>query len=97
MSWRGSAVETRLVSEAERKRAGSRHALSFFLTRSFPLPKMKLIHSTRTVVIPDDVEIEVKARKVRVKGPRGEFGGREAAEEGGERSEDRAAPAAGRE
>jgi ribosomal protein L6P/L9E len=34
---------------------------------------MKLIHSTRTVVIPEDVAIEVKARKVRVKGPRGEF------------------------
>jgi ribosomal protein L6P/L9E len=33
---------------------------------------MKLIHSTRTVVIPEDVSIEVKARKVRVKGPRGE-------------------------
>ncbi len=33
---------------------------------------MRLVHSTRQVVIPDDVEIEVKARKVRVKGPRGE-------------------------
>lgn len=34
---------------------------------------MKLIHSTRSVAIPEDVSIEVKARKVRVKGPRGAF------------------------
>jgi len=32
---------------------------------------MRLIASTRTLEIPDDVTIEVKARKVRVKGPRG--------------------------
>jgi large subunit ribosomal protein L9e len=32
---------------------------------------MKLLVSTRTVTIPDGVDIEVKGRKVRVKGPRG--------------------------
>ena len=32
---------------------------------------MRLIASTRTLEIPSDVTIEVKARKVRVKGPRG--------------------------
>ena len=34
---------------------------------------MRLIASTRTLEIPSDVTIEVKARKVRVKGPRGTF------------------------
>lgn len=34
---------------------------------------MRLIASTRTLEIPSDVSIEVKARKVRVKGPRGTF------------------------
>lgn len=33
---------------------------------------MKLLHSTRTVDIPEGLSIEVKARQVRVKGPRGE-------------------------
>ena len=33
---------------------------------------MKQVIATRFVDIPDDVEFEVKARKVRVKGPRGE-------------------------
>jgi hypothetical protein len=32
---------------------------------------MRLLHSTRTVEIPEGVSVEVKARKVRVKGPRG--------------------------
>lgn len=32
---------------------------------------MRLVQSTRSLEIPDDVSIEVKARKVRVKGPRG--------------------------
>lgn len=34
---------------------------------------MKQLISSRTLVIPDDVQIEVKARRVRVKGPRGEW------------------------
>lgn len=33
---------------------------------------MKQLVASRTLAIPDDVSIEVKARKVRVKGPRGE-------------------------
>ncbi len=33
---------------------------------------MKQLVSSRTIDIPSGVEIEVKARKVRVKGPRGE-------------------------
>ncbi len=33
---------------------------------------MKQLVSSRTIDIPDGVQIEVKARKVRVKGPRGE-------------------------
>ena len=36
------------------------------------LQKMKQLISSRTLVIPDEVSIEVKARRVRVKGPRGE-------------------------
>ena len=44
---------------------------------------MRLIASTRTLEIPSDVSIEVKARKVRVKGPRGtapgSYGGGKAA------------------
>ena len=35
---------------------------------------MKQLLSHRSLVIPDGVEIVVKARKVRVKGPRGEWG-----------------------
>lgn len=34
---------------------------------------MKQLVASRTLAIPDGVSIEVKARKVRVKGPRGEF------------------------
>lgn len=33
---------------------------------------MKLLHSTREVVVPEGLSLEVKARQVRVKGPRGE-------------------------
>ncbi len=33
---------------------------------------MKQLVASRTLAIPDGVSIEVKARKVRVKGPRGE-------------------------
>lgn len=33
---------------------------------------MKLLHSTRVVDIPEGLSLEVKARNVRVKGPRGE-------------------------
>ena len=33
---------------------------------------MKQVIATRFVDIPDDVEFEVRARKVKVKGPRGE-------------------------
>jgi len=36
---------------------------------------MKQIVATRLVEIPDDIKFEVKARKVRAKGPRGEFSG----------------------
>ena len=32
---------------------------------------MRLVQSSRTLEIPADVTVEVKARKVRVKGPRG--------------------------
>ncbi len=34
---------------------------------------MKQLVSTRVISIPAGVEIEVKARKVRVKGPRGKY------------------------
>ena len=34
--------------------------------------KMKLLVSSRTITIPEGVTVEVKARSVRVKGPRGE-------------------------
>lgn len=34
---------------------------------------MKQLISTREIEIPSSVTIEVKARKVRVKGPRGEY------------------------
>jgi hypothetical protein len=34
---------------------------------------MKQLIASRTLAIPDGVSIEVKARKVRVKGPRGEW------------------------
>jgi len=34
---------------------------------------MKQLVSSRTITIPEGVSVEVKARKVRVKGPRGEF------------------------
>jgi large subunit ribosomal protein L9e len=33
---------------------------------------MKLLVSSRTITIPEGVSVEVKARSVRVKGPRGE-------------------------
>jgi len=33
---------------------------------------MKQVIATRLVDIPDEVKLEVRARKVRVKGPRGE-------------------------
>ena len=33
---------------------------------------MKLLHSSRTLDIPEGITLEVKARTVRVKGPRGE-------------------------
>ena len=33
---------------------------------------MKQVIATRLVDIPDDVKFEIKARKIRVKGPRGE-------------------------
>ena len=33
---------------------------------------MKQVIATRLVDIPDDVTFEIKARKIRVKGPRGE-------------------------
>ena len=36
---------------------------------------MKQIVATRLVEIPDDVKFEIKARKVRVKGPRGAMSG----------------------
>lgn len=32
---------------------------------------MKLLAATRTIDVPEGVELQVKARKVRVKGPRG--------------------------
>lgn len=35
---------------------------------------MKQLISSRTLVIPEGVSVEVKARRVRVKGPRGECG-----------------------
>ena len=34
--------------------------------------KMKQLVASRTLVIPEGISVEVKARKVRVKGPRGE-------------------------
>ena len=34
---------------------------------------MKQIVASRLVEIPDDIKFEIKARKVRVKGPRGEM------------------------
>jgi large subunit ribosomal protein L9e len=34
---------------------------------------MKLLHSTREVVVPEGLSLEVKARQVRVKGPRGQL------------------------
>lgn len=37
---------------------------------------MKQIVATRLVEIPDDVKFEIKARTVRVKGPRGEMAGK---------------------
>lgn len=36
---------------------------------------MKQIVASRLVEMPDDIKFEVKARKVRVKGARGEFSG----------------------
>lgn len=36
---------------------------------------MKLLHSSRTVEVPEGITLEVKARQVRVKGPRGELDG----------------------
>jgi large subunit ribosomal protein L9e len=33
---------------------------------------MKQLVASRTLVIPEGISVEVKARKVRVKGPRGE-------------------------
>ena len=41
---------------------------------------MKQLISSKTITIPDGVTVEVKARKVRVKGPRGEFGYRNVGE-----------------
>jgi ribosomal protein L6P/L9E len=34
---------------------------------------MKQLISTNSLAIPEGVDVEVKARQVRVKGPRGEF------------------------
>ncbi len=36
---------------------------------------MKLLHSSRVVEVPEGISLEVKARQVRVKGPRGELDG----------------------